>query len=92
MTEETKLEFLTRYMNDPVIKQRYKASEQRREYCEGLWAEAQGGDVPAVEPEVVEPKPTAEPEPEDTEPDPAEDEPEADEAQGDEGEGGGAER
>ena len=54
---EDRMAFLNRCMNDPESKQRFKASEQRREYCDALWAEAIGAEPKAAEPEPEFPKP-----------------------------------
>jgi len=82
------MEFITRLMNDQTIRQRFKASEERRAHCEKLWAEqgiedvAEGGSIaepPAPEPDepevIVETEGTIEEEEPsgDTAPDDAED-------------------
>ena len=64
---DSKMEFIERMMNDPDVRQRLKASEQRRAYCEEEWLK-QGTEVePEAAPEpapVPEPVAKAEPQPE----------------------------
>jgi len=76
------MQFLERMMNDPTVRQRFKASEERRVYCEEKWAEQENGEEVAATPTETAPEPEPEAEAEgqeDTEPDatpdPAVDEP-----------------
>ncbi len=58
---ENKLEFLTRMMNDPSVRQRLKNAEERRAYCEEEWTKQND------EAEVAEPTPEPDPEPDQAE-------------------------
>jgi hypothetical protein len=63
------MEFITRMMNDQSTRQRFKASEERRAYCEEEWIRTQEDadsepDKPAPEPDPV-PEVDPDPEPDD---------------------------
>jgi len=61
---ETKMQFIERMMNDPNVRQRLKASEQRRAYCEDEWIRTQEAADTEPDQPTPEPVPEADPQPE----------------------------